>query len=103
MTRNTEKHAFMEHSLSVLKSKQTEGTENQTELYECIPSDHPFFSQYNRLKTENYFKKQLDPISLDKFGKEMLDNVCQKEFEKYALYRMKCTANENKMQFYSYH
>ena len=97
MPKNAEKHAFIEHSLSVLKCYQrSQQINHEAKSSSCVPMDHPFYSQYNRLKTENFFKVQQTEASLDKSSRSMLDNVCQKEFIKYTVYRMKCSSNEKK-------
>jgi hypothetical protein len=83
MPRNEAKSQFIQHSLSVLQSKP-----RQQKTLDSVQPDHPFYSQYNRLKMRNLLEGKDQVGELSKMAQRQLDGECERQFERFVRYRM---------------
>ena len=96
LSRNSAKAQFLQHSLSVLASHQS-SPEEYRRSKKPLPSDHPFYSQYNHLKLKNLLHSKKEVQKLSKTSEKQLDRDCEREFGRFVRYRM--DYNNKKMSF----
>ena len=85
MSRDSPKSQFIQHSLAVINSKQSKQF-SEHETKDSLPSDHPFYSQYNQLKLKNLLHCEDKVAMLSKSSQKQLDGDCQREFERFVRY-----------------
>ena len=96
LSRNSAKSWFLQHSLSVLASHQS-SPEKSRRSNSPLPSDHPFYSQYNQLKLRNLLHSKKEVQKLSKISEQQLDRDCEREFGRFVRYRM--DYNNKKMSY----
>ena len=79
-----DKRVYTKYVSNIIKTPRP-----STHPTEAVPQDHPFYSQYNLLKTTNQFnRKEKRPTYCKKFDLEFSKN-CEREFTRFVTYQVR--------------